>query len=100
MLFAQHLTRSLILFVLLSGAVACAPAVRIQPIFPPAQDLQVEPKPVPPADIVTSAQAAAQYDIALEGWGERGWLTVGRICRWAKAMGMVVTCEPRSTSSP
>ena len=82
MLFAQRLTRSLILSALLSGAVACAPAVRIQPIFPPAIDLQVEPKPVPPADIVTSAQAAAQYDIALEAHGDRGWLQVARLCRW------------------
>jgi hypothetical protein len=47
----------------------------------------VEAKPVPPADIVTSAQAAANYDIAIEGWGERGWRAVARICRWAKDNG-------------
>lgn len=64
-------------------------------IFPPPADLAVEPKPVPPLEIVTSAQAAAEYDVALESWGERGWRTVARICRWAKENGMAVECpEP------
>lgn len=66
---------------------ACGERVRIQAAFPPAADLAVEPKPVPPVDIVTSAQAAAEYDIAVEGWGERGWRAVARICRWAKEQG-------------
>lgn len=84
----RHRIARLMLFASLSGAAACSPQVRLQPLYPPSADLQVEPKPVPPADIVTSAQAAANYDIALEGWGERGWLTVGRICRWAREQGM------------
>lgn len=70
----------------------CAPRVAVQPLFPPSADLAVEPKPVPPADIVTSAQAAAEYDIAVEGWGERGWLAVARICRWAAEQGAEITC--------
>lgn len=73
-------------------APGCAPQVRIQPILPPAADLAVEPKPVPPVDIVTSAQAAADYDIAIEGWGTRGWNAVARICRWAHEQGASVSC--------
>jgi len=42
----------------------------------------IEPKPVPTADIVTSAQAAARYDIAVESWGERVSAAGARICRW------------------
>jgi hypothetical protein len=49
--------------------------------------MTAEAKPVPPVDIVTSAQAAARYNIEVEAWGERGWRAVGRICTWAKASG-------------
>lgn len=67
----------------------------MQPIFPPRAELIVEPKPVPPADIVTSAQAAANYDIAVEGWGDRGWRQIARLCRWAEEMGMPdISCPP------
>lgn len=38
-------------------------------------------------EIVTSAKAAAEYDIAVEKWGEKGWNAVARICRWAVANG-------------
>lgn len=47
---------------------------------------------MPSAETVTSAQAAAEYDIALESWGERGWAAVARICRWAKGLGADVEC--------
>lgn len=87
-----RLTRPLILCGFALAANACGHQVHVQPIYPPLADLTVEPKPVPPADIVTSAQAAANYDIAVEGWGERGWRSVARICRWAAAQGMVVDC--------
>jgi hypothetical protein len=40
---------------------------------------------VPPSEIVTSAKAAAEYDVAVEGWGERGWSSVARICRQVEA---------------
>ncbi len=80
---------SLTLCASLLAVSACArPDARPTPIFPPSADLVTEPKPVPPPEVVTSAQAAADYDIAVEGWGERGWLAVGRICRWAVANGM------------
>lgn len=47
---------------------------------------------MPRPDIVTSARAAAEHDIAVETWGERGWAAVARICRWARDNGAAVTC--------
>jgi len=61
-------------------------------LYPPVQDMAVEPKPVPSPDIVTSAKAAAEHDIEIETWGERGWRAVGRICQWAKDNGAKVEC--------
>jgi hypothetical protein len=60
--------------------------------MPPLADLAVEAKPRPSIDTLTSAKAAADYDVAVEGWGDRGWLQVGRLCRWAKANGAKVDC--------
>ncbi len=92
-------------------APGCAQQVRIQPIFPLAADLAVERdcpatdprgvaaeaqgrhcKPIPSADIVTSAHAAADFDVAVQGWGQRGWNAVARLCRWARAQGAAVDC--------
>ncbi len=64
----------------------------MQPLYPPVADLAVMPKPAPPDAIVTSERAAAEYSATLEGWGERGWAQVARLCRWAAASGMTVTC--------
>lgn len=57
--------------------------------MPPSADLEaaVEPKPIAPVTIVTSEQAAAQYDIAIETWGERLYAAGGRICRWSVRSG-------------
>lgn len=78
---------SLLLAVSLLGAPGCAhPGSSLQ-TFPSAADLTKEPKPVPPADIVTSEAAADAYDVSLETWGDRGWQAVGRVCLWAKASG-------------
>lgn len=77
----------------------CGNKERIQPLFPPAADVKaaIEPKPVAPVEIVTSAQAAAEYDIAVEAWGGRVRDAGARICRWAVANGAVYTfpCPPR-----
>ena len=73
------------------GVSGCGEPVPVQS-FPRVADLRVEPKPVPGPEIVTSAQASAQYDAAVEAWGERGWLSVGRLCRWARDNGMTVDC--------
>ena len=83
------------------AASACAQQDVIRPAFPPAADLRVEAKPVPPPDIVTSAQAAAEYDVAIESWGERGWLQVARICRWARGLGAEgLDCPPAEQPEP
>lgn len=85
-------TQPLMLCALLLAASACGERVVSTPVFPPRADLAVEAKPAPTADIVTSAAAAAEYDARLEGWGERGWATVARLCRWAGRNGMTIEC--------
>jgi hypothetical protein len=73
-------------------APGCASKERIQPIYPPAADLQVQPKPrLDPASLESEA-ALLNYDIEVEAWGEAGWQAVARLCRWAKANGMTITC--------
>ena len=80
---------------LLIALSACEERIVSVPIYPPSADLALEAKPVPTDDIVTSAQAAAEYDAAVEAWGERGWRQVGRLCRYFKGHGMAVECpEP------
>ena len=56
--------------------------------FPSAEDLRVEPKPVPPLAVLTSSEAGEKHDNAIEAWGERGWLAQGRVCRFHAAQGM------------
>lgn len=69
----------------------------IQPLYPPVQDISAvtEPKPTPPVDIVTSAAAAARYDIEIESWGERLQRAGRRICVWAEDNGAKLgfTCK-------
>ncbi|MFN4288898.1 MAG: hypothetical protein ACK4E3_10440 [Brevundimonas sp.] len=73
----------------------CASRATIQPLFPPADDLRVEPKPRLDPAALDSEAALDAHEIALEAWGERGWRTVARLCRWAAANGMEVRCpEP------
>lgn len=63
--------------------------------FPPAQDLAVKAKPVPPDDVLTSRIAGEQYDNAVEAWGEEGWAQIGRLCRFFDAMKMPgLQCPP------
>ena len=80
----KSLTMSLILLPSLLAVSACAGRERIQPLFPPAADVSaaIEPKPIAPPEIVTSAQANARYNIGIEAWGERVNRAGGRICRW------------------
>ncbi|MBH9536930.1 hypothetical protein [Novosphingopyxis sp. YJ-S2-01] len=82
----------------------CAPRERLQPIFPPPADLEAvtEAKPIAPVAIVTSAKAAAEYDVAVESWGERLNAAGGRICRWALRNGAVLpfACTKAQPSTP
>lgn len=52
----------------------------------------MEAKPIPPVDIVTSERAAEAHNAAVEAWGERGWLTVARLCRFFAGHGMEIDC--------
>lgn len=78
-------TRLLMLSVCALAVSGCGPKERLQPIYPPSADIKAAttPKPVAGPEIVTSAQAAAEYDIAVEAWGETVSKAGGRICRWA-----------------
>lgn len=85
---------SLMLLAIALTVSACAGQGSIRPILPSAADLADEPKPAVTPAVLTDSNAAAEYDSAIEAWGERGWATVARICRWARAHGSRETCPP------
>lgn len=90
------LTTSLLLAVSLLGAPGCATRASTPPVFPPAADLRVKPKPqLAPEDLASEA-ALDRHEIALEAWGEEGWRQVARVCRWAVANGaeLPFACPP------
>ena len=87
MLSNRYRTTCLLIAASLLLAPGCATQERIQPLFPPAADLVVQPKPVLAPEALTSEAALDRYDIEIEAWGEDGWKAVGRICRWAVANG-------------
>lgn len=92
MLPRRFLTACLMTASLGAGVASCARPVEA---FPPASDLRVEPKPVPPDEVLTSRIAGEQYDNALEAHGERGWAQVGRLCRFFDDLGMEgLSCPP------
>lgn len=93
MLYLNYRMRFLALAVSLSLANGCSNREHPRPIFPARADLQQEAKPRLDPDALGSEAALDQFDIDTEAWGVRGWAAVGRICRWAKANGMVVECE-------
>ena len=78
----------LLLVVSLAAVSSCAGPRSTLQSFPSASELQVEPRPVPTVDILTSEAAADDYQTAVETWGDRGWQAVNRLCIWAKASGM------------
>lgn len=55
---------------------------------PRAEDLRVQPKPVPSDEVLTSRIAGEKHDNAVEAWGEAGWAQVGRLCRLHREIGM------------
>lgn len=85
----------------LSLVSACASKAPMTQIYPPAVDLAVEAKPRLAPDAVDSEAALDAYDIALEVWGERGWATVARLCRWHAERGMKgLSCPPPPQTPP
>lgn len=82
-----YLTRCLTFTLCALAVSACAKPVSGLQTFPRAELLRVDPKPRPTAEIVTSAEANARYNIAVETWGQAGWDKVAAVCAWAKARG-------------
>lgn len=74
-------------------ASGCARAVEVKPLFPSSADLRVEAEPQPTDAIVTDPRADEAFRAEREAWGRRGWAAVARLCNWAKANGMTVSCE-------
>jgi hypothetical protein len=91
------LGQSLLLLAMLSTASACAKPGETFATFPPAEDVRVELKPVPSLETLESEEAGNLYESLLESWGERGWLTVQRVCDDAVRKGAVYPpdwCRP------
>lgn len=91
------LMTSLTLCALLSAVSGCGDKEPLKAGFPPSADLRaaVTAKPVAGPEIVTSAKAAAEYDIALEKWGDTLFAAGGRICRWMIDQGAPLDfCPP------
>lgn len=84
----KSLTLCLILLLSPLGASGCAKPASALQTYPRADLLGAEPKPVPTIDILTSAEANARHNIAIETWGQAGWDRVKAICVWAKERGM------------
>lgn len=87
MRFRTCLTPALLIAASLSLAPGCASRERPTPIYPDPADLRVEAKPLLTPEAVNSEADLDAHDIALEAWGDRGWLAVGRLCRWAAGLG-------------
>lgn len=89
----RPLTLALLTLAALTFAPGCAtrpPAVAQQ--FPSRADLTVEPEPVLTVEALASDKAANEHEAAVLAWGRRGWLTVGRLCRWAADNGGNFDC--------
>lgn len=61
--------------------------------LPPAADLKVQAEPAYPVEALTDADAERRWNDAVLIWGRDGWRQVGRLCQWAKDMGLAVECE-------
>lgn len=88
MRFARFQTKLPMLLACCVVVASCASKDKTSQQFPSAQDLQTEPKPQLTADALNSAAALEEHDARVEAWGERGWRAVGRVCVWARDMGM------------
>lgn len=73
---------------IVSACVAVASCATPAGTWPPAADLTVRAKPVPPDDVLTSRIAGEMHDNAVEAYGEAGWAQVARLCRFFERQGM------------
>lgn len=62
--------------------------------LPPRADVQaiIEPKPAPPAAILTDPAASDRFNAELEARGDRLYAAGVRLCRYFAATGMDVKC--------
>lgn len=83
--------RRAILPMLMCGLTASGCGERVEPLpnYPSAQDVEAgqEAKPEPTPAILTDPVAAADYDAAIESWGDRVHDAFVRACRSLKAAG-------------
>lgn len=97
------LTAALLLAVTLVGASSCASSPTPQPtlLLPDARDLRPEAKPRLDPAALGSEHALNEHDDQVEAWGERGWATVGRLCRWFVTNGaeLPFDCPPAPPDS-
>lgn len=101
MRFLKSPMRALALAVSLVAVSSCASRERVSVIYPPSADLAVEAKPRLDAAALVSEAALDAHDSAVESWGERGWLAVGRLCRWSASMGAKdLDCPPPRRPDP
>lgn len=75
---------------------ACAHKAPPNPVFPPPADLRAAPKPQLAAEALGSARALAEYNAAVEAWGDGLAAQVGRLCRWSEEMGAEGLSCPRA----
>lgn len=64
--------------------------------FPLAADLAVPPKPQRTIEVLTSAQASADFHNALEAWADGLAAQIGGLCRYHQRKGMPIVCPPAS----
>ncbi len=89
----RYLTRLLTLTALLCLVPGCAGQARLRAVPPPASDLIVPLEPVPPIEVLTSAKAAADYQVSRDVWSYQMQAQLGRLCRWAADVaGAKVEC--------
>ncbi len=61
--------------------------------MPPAADLRVQAEPAYPVEALTDEAAERRWNDEILLWGREGWRQVGRLCWWAKGMGMDIECS-------
>lgn len=67
-----------------AGVASCATTAGS---FPPALDVRVQSKPIPPDGLVISRVAGEMHDNEVEAWGEDGGAQDARLCRFFAGIG-------------
>lgn len=73
----------------------CHPATPWHKVTATVLGLAVEPKPVMPDAAITDDAAATKYSSDVEGWGDRRWAAIARLCWRAAANKMPHPDSPK-----